>query len=121
PAESPAKRIFENVFPPSVVLKSPRLVDALNGSPNTPMYATSVRDGWTRMVEMCSSRKPRNVQVFPPSLVLQSPSPPAVLPRMSVSPPPTQTTSAFTGSTATAPMVPPKYLSLMGSQVRPPS
>src|SRR5690349_9880268 len=40
---------------------------------------------------------------------------------MHVSPPPTQTTSGFFGSTAIAPMVPLKYLSLIGCQFMPPS
>jgi hypothetical protein len=72
-----------------------------------------------RIVAMCSSRKPSIVHVLPPSVVFQRPSPPAVLPRMSVSPPPTQTMSAFCGSTATAPIVPPKYLSLAALQFSP--
>src|SRR5688572_5919842 len=73
------------------------------------------------MLEMCSSRKPIMVQVRPPSVVFQRPSPCAVLPRMQVSPPPTQTMSGLRASTAMAPMVPPKKRSLMGVHVWPPS
>src|SRR5215212_5765580 len=70
---------------------------------------------------MCSYLKPRKFQVFPASVDFQRPSPPAVLPRMYVSPPPTHTMSGFDGSTPMAPMVPPKYLSEAAFQFIPPS
>ena len=40
---------------------------------------------------------------------------------MSVSPPPTHTISGFDSLTAIAPIVPPKYLSVVGAQLSPPS
>src|SRR6185503_10542227 len=61
------------------------------------------------------------VHVFPPSAVFHTPSPGAVLPRISVSPPPDHTMSGFDSLTCTAPIVPPKYLSVMGSQLTPAS
>ena len=60
-------------------------------------------------------------QPFPPSFVTQTPSPGAALPRISLSPPPDQTMSGFEALTATAPTVPPKYASVLGAQVIPPS
>src|SRR5438045_5795431 len=61
------------------------------------------------------SSKPTNDQLFPPSVVFQTPSPCDTLPRMGYSPPPTYTTSGADGDTAMAPMVPPKYLSVTGA------
>src|SRR5688500_5073629 len=78
--------------------------------------------GSTSTDEMCSvSLSPTDVHVRPPSRVTHTPSPCDVLPRMHVSPPPTQTMSGFFGSTAMAPIVPPKCLSVMGCQLIPPS
>src|SRR6187401_2618429 len=121
PVESFTNSDLVNVFPPSVVLYNPRLGVALNGSPNTPRYATFEFRQSSSMLAMCSSRKPRKVHVRPPSVVFHSPSPCAVLPRMHVSPPPTHTTSGLRESMAMAPMVPPKNRSLIGVHVSPPS
>src|SRR4051812_2583596 len=56
-----------------------------------------------------------NAHVLPPSVVFHTPSPCDTLPRIGYSPPPTYTTSGALGATATAPMVPPKYLSVIGA------
>src|SRR5688572_6361924 len=121
PVESLTNSTLLNVRPPSVVLNRPRVGLARNGFPNTPRYATLEFRQSSSMLAMCSSWKPRRVQVRPPSVVFHRPSPCAVLPRMQVSPPPTQTTSGLRASTAMAPMVPPKKRSLIGAQVWPPS
>ena len=67
------------------------------------------------------SSSPTCVHVLPPSVVFQTPSPWDTLPRMGYSPVPTYTTSGFDSLTPIAPIVPPKYLSVTGSQVLPPS
>src|SRR5687767_10973781 len=121
PVESFTNSVLLNVRPPSVVLNSPRFGLAWNGFPNTPRYATLELRQSSSMLAMCSSRKPRKSHVRPPLVVFHNPSPCAVLPRMQVSPPPTQTMSGLRGSTAIAPMVPPKWRSLIGVQVSPPS
>src|SRR5689334_23453847 len=78
--------------------------------------------GWTRTREICCvSASPRNVHFFPPSVVFQTPSPCDTLPRIGNSPVPTYTMSGFDSETPIAPMVPPKYLSVTGSHVLPPS
>src|SRR2546421_10461867 len=78
--------------------------------------------GWTRTRAICCvSARPRRVHVLPPSVVFQTPSPWDTLPRMGYSPVPTYTTSGFDSLTPIAPIVPPKYLSVTGSQVLPPS
>src|SRR5216110_877973 len=78
--------------------------------------------GCTRTREICCvSASPTFVQVLPPSVVFQTPSPAATLPRIGYSPVPTYTTSGFDSLTPIAPIVPPKYLSVTGSQVAPPS
>src|SRR5437762_519272 len=69
----------------------------------------------------CVSARPRNVQVLPPSVVFHTPSPWDTLPRIGNSPVPTYTMSGFDSETPIAPMVPPKYLSVTGSHVLPPS
>src|SRR6266480_5176161 len=69
----------------------------------------------------CVSARPRKVHVRPPSVVLKTPSPWETLPRIAYSPVPTYTTSGFDSLTPIAPIVPPKYLSLAGSHVWPPS
>src|SRR6266704_1337564 len=61
------------------------------------------------------------VQVLPPSVVFQTPSPCDTLPRTAYSPVPTYPTSGLDSLTPIAPIVPPKYLSVTGSQVLPPS
>src|SRR5215212_3032904 len=61
------------------------------------------------------SLRPMDVQVLPPSVVFQTPSPCETLPRIGYSPPPTYTTSGAEGATSTAPSVPPKYLSVTGA------
>src|SRR6266576_5921324 len=78
--------------------------------------------GCTRTREICCvSASPTFVQVLPPSVVFQTPSPAATLPRIGYSPVPTYTTSGFDSETPIAPIVPPKYLSLAGVHVSPPS
>src|SRR5207248_8881436 len=78
--------------------------------------------GWTRTRAICCvSARPREVHVLPPSVVFQTPSPWDTLPRMGYSPVPTYTMSGFDSLTPTPPIVPPKYLSVTGSQVSPPS
>jgi hypothetical protein len=78
--------------------------------------------GWTRTRAICwVSASPRNVQVLPPSVVFQTPSPWDTLPRIGNSPVPTYTMSGFDSETPMAPIVPPKYLSVTGSQLFPPS
>src|SRR6266513_1453775 len=78
--------------------------------------------GWTRTRAICCvSASPSEVHVLPPSVVFQTPSPWDTLPRIGNSPVPTYTTSGFDSATPIAPMVPPKYLSVTGSQVLPPS
>src|SRR6476619_1102985 len=68
------------------------------------------------MSEICRvSPSPMNVQVLPPSVVFQRPSPCETFPRIGYSPPPTYTTSGADGATSTAPIVPPKYLSVIGA------
>src|SRR5207244_9632702 len=59
--------------------------------------------------------------VLPPSVVFHTPSPWETLPRIGNSPVPTYTMSGFDSETPMAPMVPPKYLSVIGSHVLPPS
>src|SRR6266487_3388298 len=66
----------------------------------------------------CVSARPRNVQVLPPSVVFQTPSPCDTLPRIGNSPVPTYTMSGFDSAT---PIAPPKYLSVTGSHVLPAS
>jgi len=58
---------------------------------------------------------------LPSSVVFHTPSPCDTLPRMSNSPAPTYTMSGFDSLTPIAPIVPPKYLSVTGSQLAPPS
>src|SRR3954468_18850874 len=65
------------------------------------------------------SLSPMYAHVFPPSTVFHTPSPCETLPRMGYSPPPTYTTSGAEGATSTAPMVPPKYLSVTGAHDSP--
>src|SRR3954471_12214585 len=65
------------------------------------------------------SPRPMKLHVFPPSVVFQTPSPCETLPRSGYSPPPTYTTSGADGATATAPIVPPKYLSVTGAHDSP--
>src|SRR6184192_505667 len=78
--------------------------------------------GWTRTRAICCvSASPSEVHVLPPSVVFQTPSPWDTLPRIGNSPVPTYTTSGFDSLTPIAPIVPPKYLSVTGSQVAPPS
>src|SRR5207247_9940400 len=78
--------------------------------------------GCTRTREICCvSPSPPEVHVLPPSVVFQPPSPAATLPRMGYSPVPTYTMSGFDSETPIAPMVPPKYLSVTGVHVSPPS
>src|SRR2546428_524664 len=62
-----------------------------------------------------------SVHVSPPAVDLKPPSPWETLPRIGYSPVPTYTTSGFDSLTPTAPIVPPKYLTVTGSQVSPPS
>src|SRR5438067_5508508 len=69
----------------------------------------------------CVSARPRNVQVLPPSVVFHTPSPCDTLPRIGNSPVPTYTMSCFDSETPIAPIGPPKYLSVTGSHVLPPS
>src|SRR3954463_1293404 len=72
------------------------------------------------MSEICRvSRSPTYFHVLPPSVVFQTPSPCETLPRIGYSPPPTYTTSGAEGATSTAPMVPPKYLSVTGAHDSP--
>src|SRR5213083_1630372 len=93
-----------------------------NARPCTATYAMSGFVGCTRTREICCvSASPRNVHVLPPSAVFQTPSPWETLPRIAYSPVPTYTTSGFDSLTPIAPIVPPKYLSVTGSQVSPPS
>src|SRR6266850_1718197 len=78
--------------------------------------------GCTRTREICCvSASPSEVHVLPPSVVFQTPSPAATLPRMGYSPVPTYTMSGFDSETPIAPMVPPKYLSVDAAHVSPPS
>src|SRR5438067_5995249 len=78
--------------------------------------------GWTRTRAICCvSASPSEVHVLPPSVVFQTPSPWDTSPRIGNSPVPTYTTSGFDSETPIAPMVPPKYLSVTGTQVSPPS
>src|SRR3989442_7314718 len=78
--------------------------------------------GWTRTRAICCvSASPSEVHVLPPSVVFQTPSPCDTLPRIGNSPVPTYTMSGFDSETPIAPIVPPKYLSVMGSHVLPPS
>src|SRR5450759_123702 len=68
-----------------------------------------------------TSKNASRVHSFPESFVNHTPSPGAVLPRMSPSPPAAQTMSGFDSATATAPIVPPKNLSVALCQLMPPS
>src|ERR1041385_5900893 len=78
--------------------------------------------GCTRTREICCvSARPTTPHFFPPSVVLKTPSPWETLPRIGYSPVPTYTMSGFDSLTPIAPIVPPKYLSVAGSQVLPPS
>src|SRR6266700_88044 len=78
--------------------------------------------GWTRTRAICCvSARPSEVHVLPPSVVFQTPSPCETLPRIGNSPVPTYTMSGFDSETPIAPMEPPKYLSVTGSHVLPPS
>src|SRR6267378_5448203 len=78
--------------------------------------------GWTRTRAICCvSASPRKIQVLPPSVVFHTPSACDKLTRIGNSPVPTYTISGFDSETPIAPMVPPKYLSVTGSHVLPPS
>src|SRR5213075_1520941 len=78
--------------------------------------------GWTRTRAICCvSARPREVHVLPPSVVFHTPSPWDTLPRIGNSPVPTYTMSGLDSETPIAPIVPPKYLSLAGVHVSPPS
>src|SRR5881628_3693729 len=78
--------------------------------------------GCTRTREICCvSASPTEVHVLPPSVVFQTPSPCETFPRIGYSPVPTYTMSGFDSLTPIPPIVPPKYLSVAGSQVLPPS
>src|SRR5256886_13796078 len=78
--------------------------------------------GCTRTREICCvSASPSEVHVLPPSVVFQTPSPAATLPRIGYSPVPTYTMSGFDSATPIAPMGPPKYLSVAAAQLSPPS
>ena len=71
PVFSSRKSVFFQVFPPSVLLKTPR--SAL-GAPYLPKLATNTMSGlvgWILIREMaCESEKPTCVQVFPASVDL---------------------------------------------------
>src|SRR5207245_9511012 len=77
--------------------------------------------GTTTRAICCVAASRRALQVFPPSVVLKTPSPCETLPRIANSPVPTYTMSGFEALTPIPPIVPPKYLSLIGVQVWPPS
>jgi hypothetical protein len=69
----------------------------------------------------CVSLSPMYCHVLPASVVFHTPSPCDTLPRIGVSPPPTHTTSGLDCCTSMLPMVPPKYASVTGTVVLPPS
>src|SRR4051812_1048259 len=122
PAESLRKRIFSHVVPPSFERYTPRSGFAPNAWPSAPTYTSSGLVGCTTMSPICFVvARPLNVHVLPASVDFQTPSPCDTLPRSGYSPPPTYTMSGFDGATSTAPIVPPKYLSVTGNQALPPS
>src|SRR5207247_5957031 len=106
-------RIWFQVRGPSVVLHTPRPPCGRYPRPRLPHHTLSVLVGCTRTRELCCvSPSPTEVHVLPPSVVFQTPSPAATLPRMGYSPVPTYTMSGFDSETPIAPIVPPKYLSV---------
>src|SRR5439155_26277807 len=74
---------FRQVWPPSVLLKSPR---SSLGAPYLPNAATNTMsgfEGWMRIFEIaCTSLNPKWVHVMPASEDLYTPSPGMMLPRM---------------------------------------
>ena len=122
PVESSRKSTFVQFFPPSLVRNTPRSAFGPQACPCADTYATSGLVGCTNTREICRvSFKPMFVQLRPPSVVFHTPSPCDTLPRIVNSPPPTYTTSGLLGATPMLPIVPPKYLSLIGTHVLPPS
>src|ERR1043166_5944271 len=122
PVESFRKRIFFQLLPPSVVLNTPRSAFGPHTWPSAPTYATSGFLGLSTMRAICCvSLSPSDVHVRPPSVVFHMPSPCDTLPRIGLSPPPTYTMSGLLSLTAIAPIVPPKYASVTGNVVTPPS
>src|SRR6266581_4470160 len=100
----------------------PRSALGPNAWPCAATYTMSGLVGCTRTRAICRvSARPTDVHVLPPSVVFQTPSPCDTLPRTAYSPVPTYPTSGLDSLTPIAPIVPPKYLSVTGSQVLPPS
>ena len=123
PVCSFTNRVFVQVFPPSVVLNTPRSADGPNRCPITATQTVCGSLGCTRMRTICRpSFNPRFFQLFPASsLRHMPPNPSETFPRMVFSPSPTYTTLSSEGANATEPMVLPKYLSEMFFQLLPPS
>src|SRR3954471_23375901 len=96
PVQSSGPRILLHVFPPSVVLYTPRSPPFRQSGPCAATYTTSELRGSITMRAMCSdSLRPVFVQLLPPSIDLYTPSPYATTRCALFSPVPTQTTFGF--------------------------
>src|SRR6185503_12410638 len=120
PDHAPPSSTFFHVFPPSVVLNSPRSPPRLNNGPCAATYTTSELRGSIRILPICSDcLRPTFCQVLPPSTDLYTPSPYDTDRCALFSPVPTQTTLGFFGSMATVPIEYDASLSNTGVQVVP--
>src|SRR5579875_469219 len=96
---------FFQFVPPSVVMNTPRVVVGFHGSPSTATQTVFGSDGSTTMLEISpASFSPLNCQVLPASGEKYTPWPSNTSLRGLASPVPTQTSFAFEGANATAPI-----------------
>src|SRR5579862_924908 len=96
---------FRQVFPPSLVLKTPRSSLSFHRCPMAQAYTTLPSLGSIRILAICSeSVSPTFFQFSPPSTDLYTPSPIDTLLRSQPSPLPTQTILELEGSMATVPV-----------------
>src|SRR5437870_5055265 len=104
PVFSLMKRMFVQVFPPSVVLYKPRFLLSLQRGPGTATYTSLLFLGLMAMRLMCSEEsKPTFTQFSPASVDLYKPVPMPTLFLIFDSPVPHQTTSGLFWSIAMAP------------------
>src|SRR5688572_12327097 len=108
------------LWPPFVLLKTPRSAFGPNRFPTAATHTMSGFVGCTMMRAIdCVSRSPTCVNVRPPSVERYMPSPNDELCRLFASPVPTYTTFGFDGATSTAPTDDVVYVSKIGSNVVP--
>src|ERR1051326_6746113 len=79
--------VFVHVLPPSVVMNTPRSAFGPYRWPPTAIHTVFGSRGWTmRRPSVCAFLKPMLLNVYPPSVLLYSPSPYDVVCRLLASP-----------------------------------